>query len=379
MALDYFQRKFPKINTEEHILIERWESLGSLFGGNDAATELVMKDPSILRWPEQGLQRAFHWLGLYFGPKEARKVVFAQPYLLTRKGNNLRKSLPALLNVFGTKKRLAEVAIKYPSLLHVPTGDFCKGFGDMQAVCGSPEAAMEVGKEAMDRIRRSPIQSLVPECYPVLIAIFGGLEAAHAAIDREPLLLKWKGPQFLGQLARLRKFLGRDAAQQAVQKAPYLLLFENQRKSRKCTLSFLSLARVFGEEGTRELCAERPELLALGVTLRRALKFAEIKLGSIEAVRDNFEDVLERTGLSDHLDWERKPRPRHGTWTPALPKPKVNCSSWSPHRNPSGLSGPARGRWDVEGEPKQVLSYLGASDKEPRSPLDVLANPYLKR
>lgn len=35
-----------------------------------------------------------------------------------------------------------------------------------------------------------------------------------------------------------------------------------------------------------------------------------------------FEAILERTGLAQHLDWERKPRPRHGLWTPKLRLPK---------------------------------------------------------
>mmetsp|Transcript_107715 Transcript_107715/g.303438 ORF Transcript_107715/g.303438 Transcript_107715/m.303438 type:complete len:486 (-) Transcript_107715:55-1512(-) len=355
-ALDYFQRTFPDVTTEEHILIERWESLADLFGGMDAATELVYRDASVMRWPKQVAQRAFHFISLYLGPKVARNVVFEQPYLLTRKGRRMRSALPALLNVFGTRRKLAEVCMEYPSLMHVPTSDFYQAMPDMIAVCGSPEAALETGKEAMDRIRRSPVKSVVPECYPTLVAIFGGLTEAHKAINREPLLLKWQGNQFLGRLARLRKLLGRDGAQDALRKAPYMLLHENQRKSRKFQHAFDSLQRIFGTEETRRLTTQRPELLAIGTCLKRALRFAERKLGSPEAVRDNFDSVLRRTGLADHLEWEMKPRPRHGIWTPASKLPMgfpLNHSSWSPHRNPTGLCGPARGQWDEDEELEQ--------------------------
>lgn len=369
-ALDYFQRTFPSVTTEEHLLIERWEELASLFGGIDAATELVLLDPSVLRVQRQIPRRAYHFLCLYLGPTAARQVVYDQPYVLTRKGGQMRKTLPALLNVFGTKKKLAEICVKYPSLLHVPIGDFYRGMPDMNAVCGSPTAAMEVATEAMDRIRRSPILSLVPECYPTLIAIFGGLAEAHAAIDQEPLLLKWEGSQFLGRLGRLRQLVGREGAQEALKKAPYLLLHENQRKSRKMQLAFDALERIFGRETTETMAKERPELLALGGVLKRALRFAERKLGSPEAIAVDFEGVLNRTGLLDHLEWEMKPRPRHGIWTPAskVPNYGFNHTSWSPHMNPTGRAGPARGRWDLdegEEEPEKATAQVVGDEVGP--------------
>eukprot|EP00971_Amphidinium_carterae_P285582 5670266-Amphidinium_carterae.1 len=49
VALDYFQRSFPGVSTQEHILIQRWERLSELFGGGQAANELVLKEPQILR------------------------------------------------------------------------------------------------------------------------------------------------------------------------------------------------------------------------------------------------------------------------------------------------------------------------------------------
>jgi len=37
-ALDYFQRSFPKVTTEEHLLILRFEDIANVFGGTDVAT-----------------------------------------------------------------------------------------------------------------------------------------------------------------------------------------------------------------------------------------------------------------------------------------------------------------------------------------------------
>lgn len=39
--------------------------------------------------------------------------------------------------------------------------------GDMTAVMGNRQDALEVGKQAMDRVARSPYVSAVPQCYPV--------------------------------------------------------------------------------------------------------------------------------------------------------------------------------------------------------------------
>lgn len=351
MALDYFQRTFPGVTTMEHKLIQRWEDLAAVFGGAEAANELVLEDPSVLRWPRPVARRAFHYLEVHLGPQAARKVVFSNPYLLTKKAGQMRKTLPALLNIFGTKQRLAEIAVKYPMLMHVPVGDFYKGMPNMIAVCGNPEAALEVAKEAMAEIAKTPRKSVVPEGYPALVAIFGGLEEAKAAVEREPMLLKWQGDQFLGKLLTLRQLLGRDGAQQALRKAPYFLHHEDQRKSHKFKLAFAAMERLFGTEGTRKRVLERPELLALGVCLQRALTFAEKKMGSTEAVRKNFEAVLMRTGLREHLGWEKKARPRWGYWSPKTQLPlgfPPNHCSWSPHVNPTGRAGPARGRWDEE-------------------------------
>lgn len=358
VALDYFQRTFPEITTEEHLLIRRWEELADVFGGADAANELVLGDPSILRVPRSMPRRSFHYLSMYLGPKAARHVAFECPFILTKKAGQMRKTLPALLNIFGSKSRLTEVAMKYPSLMHVPTGNFYQGMANMIAVCGSPEAALAVGKEAMEKVARTPLKSQVPECYPTLVAIFGGLEEAHKAIDREPLLLIRLGEQFLGKLVRLRQLLGKEGAQNAVRKAPYFLLSEDQRKSFKFQHAFAAMERLFGKEETRKILWDRPELLSLGICLERALRFAERKMGSREAVRDNFDDVLRRTGLAEHLQWETKPRPRHGYWSPKTQHRKGfprNSCSWSPVKNPTGASGPARGRWDEDGDEEDIF------------------------
>jgi len=351
-ALDYFQRTFPDVSTEEHLLIERWEDISAIFGGGDYANELVMEEPSILRWPKPGPRRSYHYLEMYLGEKAARKVVFEQPYLLTKKAGQLRRTLPALLNLYGSKKKLAEICVKYPQLMQAPVADFYKGMPNMIAVAGNPEKALEVAAEAMDAVASRKSRSTVPEPWPAIVAIFGGLAEATAAIEREPLLLKYQGEQFLGKLATLRMLLGREGAQEAVRKAPFLLLHEDQRKSQKFKLSFLAMERYFGAEGARKRVLERPELLALGVTLERALDFAERKYGSRQAVADDFENVLKRTGLSEHLGWEAKSRPRRGLWTPSQTQYPTgfppNSNSWSPHKNPTGRAGPARGRWDEE-------------------------------
>lgn len=356
ISLDYFQRTFPDVTTQEHLLILRWEDLASVFGGSDAANELVLKEPSILRWPRPMPRRAFHYLSTWLGPQVARHVVWECPFVLTKRAGTMRKSLPALLNVFGTKERLAEIATEYPSLMHIPVSDFYHGMASMIAVCGNPEKALEVSKEAMDRIRENPRRAQVPQIYPTLVAIFGGMEEAHAAIDEEPLLLKWKGDMLLGKLYVLREYFGREGAQQIVRKEPHLLLHEGQKKSRKWRIAYSALQNVFGEDA-RDLVLERPELLTLGASLQRALRFAERKLGSVEEVRNNFESVLRRTGLAEWLKWETAPRPRHGYWTPKTRLPNgypPQSNSWSPLGNPLGTYGVPRGRWDeLEEEPAE--------------------------
>ena len=347
-ALDIFQRTFPEVTTEEHLLIRRWEDMVDVFQSPELVNQLIEDEPSILRWPRRTARNALHYLEIYLGEEAAKEAVFECPFLLTKNSKNMREALPALLNVLGSKQRLQEVITKYPQLSNIPIGDFYKAMGDMTAVMGNRQDALKVGKQAMDRVARSPYVSAVPQCYPVLIAIFGNLEEAHKAINREPLLLKWYGENFLGRLGTLRSLLGKEGAQAAVRKAPYLLLEENQRKSRKFELAFESMENLFGAETTREMVAERPELLALGWKLHRALRFAERRLGSREKVRDRFEAILERTGLAEHLHWERKPRPRNGLWTPKLRMPNgfpLNHGPWSPHNNPLGKGGPARGPW----------------------------------
>ena len=42
-----------------------------------------------------------------------------------------------------------------------------QAMGDMTAVMGNRQDALEVGKQAMDRVARSPYVSAVPQCYPV--------------------------------------------------------------------------------------------------------------------------------------------------------------------------------------------------------------------
>mmetsp|Transcript_27349 Transcript_27349/g.63682 ORF Transcript_27349/g.63682 Transcript_27349/m.63682 type:complete len:448 (-) Transcript_27349:195-1538(-) len=347
-ALDIFQRTFPEVNTEEHILIRRWEDMVDIFGSPELVNQLIEDEPSIMRWPRRRARNALHLLSIYLGEEAAKEAVFECPYLLTKNSRKMRESLPALINVLGSRVRLKEVISKYPQLTNIPIGDFYKAMGDMTAVMGSTEAARSVATEAMDRVARSPYVSAVPGGYPVLIAIFGGLEEAHEAIAKEPLLLKWYGENFLGRLGTLRRLLGKDGAQEAVKKAPYLLLEENQRKSQKFELVFEAMENLFGTEETRRRLGEQPELLALGWKLHRALRFAERRLGSREKVRDRFEAILERTGLAEHLNWERKQRPRNGLWTPKLRMPNgypLNHGPWSPHTNPLGKGGPARGPW----------------------------------
>mmetsp|Transcript_87266 Transcript_87266/g.264719 ORF Transcript_87266/g.264719 Transcript_87266/m.264719 type:complete len:247 (+) Transcript_87266:2-742(+) len=224
----------------------------------------------------------------------------------------------------------------------------------MIGVCGTPQAAMEVAREAMDRVAETPRKSLVPECWPALVAVLGGVDEAYAAIDREPLLLIRLGTEFLGKLKTLRGLVGKDGAREVLRKAPYFMLHEKQRKSHKFKVAFAAMERLFGREETQRRVLERPEILALGVCLERALNFAERKLGSREAVRENFEAVLQRTGLEEHLvTWEVKPRPRQGMWTPKSRLARgypTNPCSWSPTRNPTGRAGVPRGRWDEEEE-----------------------------
>lgn len=347
VALDYFQRTFPEVTTEEHVLIRRWEELVDIFGGSEAANTLVLEDPTVLRWPRPIARRSFHYLSLYLGPQVARRIAFAMPYILTRKAGQMRKTLPALLNLFGSKKTLAEICEKYPTLMHIPVSNFYSGMAGMIAVCGSPAAALEVAKDAMAEIAKSPRKPSVPQCWPTLVAVFGGMKEAQNAVRREPLLLKMQGDQCLGKLLTLRRLLGgKENAQQALRRCPFFLHREEQQKSRKWRHAFAAMERIFGTEETRNICNERPELLQLGVCLERALGFAEKKLGSAEAVRDNFESVLRRTGLASHLKYEMTPRPRQGLWTPKMKPKKPICCSWSPHRNPTGWSGVPRGQWD---------------------------------
>eukprot|EP00438_Fugacium_kawagutii_P028035 Skav208415 [mRNA] locus=scaffold2953:142582:155183:+ [translate_table: standard] len=214
--------------------------------------------------------------------------------------------------------------------------------GDMTAVMGSRQAALDVAQEAMQRVAKTPYPSAVPGCYPVLIAIFGTLGEAHRAIEREPLLLKWYGENFLGKLGTLRRLLGKDGAQAAVRKAPYLLLEENQRKSRKFELAFEAIENLFGAQPGK------------GSQIRRASPHAL----ATENV-NQFEPILERTGLAEHLHWERKPRPRNGLWTPKLRMPNgfpLNHGPWSPHTNPLGKGGPARGPWKDFDEEEDAVS-----------------------
>ena len=43
-----------------------------------------------------------------------------------------------------------------------------------------------------------------------------------------------------------------------------------------------------------------------------------------------FDAILERTGLAEHLNWERKQRPRNGLWTPKL---RMHSGPWSSEVN----------------------------------------------
>merc|ERR1719356_826097 len=193
----------------------------------------------------------------------------------------MKDSLPAHLNLFGSKERVAELFVKYPGITQVAVADFYKGLANMIAVCGSPQEAQRIAREAIEVLKdqcdgRKPT---VPEPYPTLVAIFGGYEEAMKAINREPLLLKAYGQQFLGRLARLRTFLGIDGAQKVLRGAPFLLLeLQHQRKSKKILQVWETMTRLFGEEEARRRLLERPELFALGVTLQRAVYFAERKL-----------------------------------------------------------------------------------------------------
>ncbi|CAK0855979.1 unnamed protein product, partial [Prorocentrum cordatum] len=110
IVLDFFQRTFPGVTTEEAQLIKRWENLGNIFGGHASANELVLDNPMVIRKHSNSVTNSWLQLERYFGPGMARKMIFAQPYLLTRSGRIMKESLPAHLNLFGSKERVAEIS-----------------------------------------------------------------------------------------------------------------------------------------------------------------------------------------------------------------------------------------------------------------------------
>jgi len=200
---------------------------------------------------------------------------------------------------------------------------------------------------------KSPYTCRVPEAYPVLVAAFGGLEEAHAAIDREPTLLRHWASHMLPVLVLLRRLLGKELAQKVLQKAPYLFLREDVMLRdhpvlRRVQVAFPTLVSIFGEEEALRMIEERPELLTLGFSLRNAMRYAERKLGSKEKVRDNFEGVLRRTGLAEHSRYMKAPRPRQGYWSPAR-KAQIKriIAPWTARSNPMGRDAPVVGRWDA--------------------------------
>lgn len=359
--LDRYARQWPESTTEEHVIIRRWEDIVDTFGSIQDANFLCDRDPTILRRPRGTCRQIFYFLSLYLGAETAREVVFMTPYVMARTANQVRKAMPALLNVFGTREKLAQILKKYPGMVTTASFSFYEAMPQMIAVAGSPENALEVAKPAMDRLRRSPLSKNVPTGYPALIQILGSLEAAHKAINREPYLLKEYGDSFFGKLRRLRQLMGsKSAAREILKKAPYLLLRESSnrvssgiRKAKFMTMTFEAMKPIFGLEETRRMVLERPELLAMGVELPRALGFAKKKLGSWEAVGDQWESILVRTGLIEDMIYAQKPRPREGYWSPGISAyrtgtPAASVSAWSPARNPSGRDGPARGRWDED-------------------------------
>lgn len=58
-----------------------------------------------------------------------------------------------------------------------------EAFGDMTAVMGSREAAMQVARQAMDRVARSPYPSAVPGCYPVPWQMVDGTHGRLGFLD----------------------------------------------------------------------------------------------------------------------------------------------------------------------------------------------------
>jgi len=95
------------------------------------------------------------------------------------------------------------------------------------------------------------------------------------------------------------------------------------RKTRYMSRGFEALCKYLGTERAKQECLERPALLALGESLAKELQRSEHELGSVEAVRDEFEDILERSGLKGRFANEEKARPRNGIcWTPSRKKLK---------------------------------------------------------
>merc|ERR1719183_2430962 len=88
--------------------------------------------------------------------------------------------------------------------------------------------------------------------------------------------------------------------------------------------------------------------MTLGNSLRIVARYAERKLGSKEAVRDNFEGVLRRTGLMDHLKYKKAPRPRQGYWSYAKKDQikKQIFAPWTAASNKLGRDTPIIGQWN---------------------------------
>lgn len=348
VALDSLQRTFPGVETREVTLVQRWQDLVDVFGGSAAANELVTREPSVLRWPRLRARRCFHFYSLYLGPQVARELVFQTPYLLTKTPLKLKRSLPALINAFGSRQRVAELLAKIPALASAPVTNWYNAMPDLIAVTGSPLAAIEVSRKACEKMRASNVPMHIPKGFPPLVAILGGMEEASAAINAHPFMMRGYNDHFIGKYRMLKKLLGMEGANHAISQHPMHIMkeevFRYRDKSKAFGITMETLTEYLGSEGAKAYIWDNPMALILGEQLRRALQFAEKKLGSKEAVKENLDSVMKRTGLQNWLKkWEALPRPRKGYWSPAKEargELKTNL------KNPWTVPWDKNGRWD---------------------------------
>merc|ERR1719293_577804 len=66
VVLDFFQRTFPEVTTDEDHLIRRWEEIGNIFGGHAAANNLTLTNPTVLRRHKGTVSNAWQQFQRYF-------------------------------------------------------------------------------------------------------------------------------------------------------------------------------------------------------------------------------------------------------------------------------------------------------------------------